>query len=445
MNKKMGLLLTIFCLAFVASNASAISFTDNFSGYENYYKVIDYTSATGVTIGNDANAAESRGILTDGNNSFTIPVDVSKNAANSAQAIKLGIPKVNLSDYNSNGRLYFHFIPDNVATISRVDIRLGHSTGNYYEYRVNTPWDQSIYLGEQIMEYDLNAADATVGTPNLADVNYYQITVNYGAGQTDFNFTINKIWVEKPGQSLNGGTNNVWQVLNVSGTPDGWAIPFNYTNEGFGLSVMDNNDSSLGSHGRVFIPQFDYLDLSTRNITIQSDINQVDTNWGTRILFDAVNFSPGDNFSSCFIADITSTSRRIGVEQWVNGTRSFTQKTYTMNYGDYNTLTCVITGDIATVYVDGQIAASQEVIRKDGRIGIESFGGRTHIQNFSLSIEDKVGDSSNLYGMGLNILMPLLIVLVLVKTKEDGETQNFSLAIQLALVWVVLQALFFGV
>lgn len=435
MNKNILILLGILFITSIAyAQIPNYTFTDSFNSYANNYLILSDTNyPSGWSLANDANTPTTvKGNIS--NFAQFTPIDVSKQAGNTGGISRNLDQNFNLSDWNtSNSRMYMFLSIDNNANMIRAEIRLGRNSANYFEYRNNSPFGQGWFNGYQLVSFDLNNPNVVTGTPSLTDINFIQMNVSYNAGQVDFNVTFNRVWLERPPNAFN----NNWTILDVGGQPDGWGMPFDYRNEGLGMALVDTNDPSLGNHSRIFIPQFNTIDSSIYNIDYQIDLNQVDTNWGTRMLFDAVNFSPGDNFSSCFLFDATNTSRRVGVEQWINGVRSFSQATLTMNYNDYNTMRCVVDGLTVRVYMNGTIVHSAQLLsREDGRIGLESFGGRTHFKNASLTLTPNFVYSvvannqiiqtveNNIFPLVILVLFGMLIILLFLTTMKGGDPNS---------------------
>lgn len=445
--KKIFILL-IFLSLF--SSVNALSFVDNFSSYSNYYTVLTDTNlSTGWTIASDANAPVVAAPLI-GRASVKVPVDVSLNADNNAGISRVLDQNFNLTDYNSLGRIYTMISLDSNTTFSNVILRMGQSSSKYFQWTNSSPYGDTFYLGKNLVEFDFNSSVVKVGSPTVTDINYVQLVFSYSAGQGDFNVWVDRVWLEKSGNAFNG----TWDVLIAGNHPDGWAIPFSYP-EGNGLSLTDINKTSLGNHGRVFVPQFDSINLGSYDIDWTIDLNQVDTNWGTRMLFDFVD---GDDFSACYVFDATSTSRRVGIEQWVNNTRTFDQATLTMRYGDYNSIRCSVSNNTTSVYVNGILIVSGSFFdRMDGRIGLESFGGISHIKNSSMTLTvpatyhyntttNTIADNM-LPLFGMIILFLMIIIGFIMAIRGEFSTQNllFLIGLMLTVIGLLILSIIFKI
>lgn len=440
----------------------ALTFTDDFSGYDSFYKIISYTNAVNASnITFDANAPVFDGKLADGNDSFTVPIDVSKNGSNSGFAGETNStqPIIDITDFNALGKIKtWFFWTDtnfpNLAQMSFAQIRIGNGPTSFWEYRLGNFGSTNGSVGKQLISVDLNSPTSTTGLPHLNDINWYQIGITYGANAQDFNFTANKLWVEKSPNAFNG----VWKMVTNGALNQGGALPFNWTIEGRGMSLIDSNQASLRNRADIIVPAFDSLDTSKSQISLQADINQVDTNQGTRLLFDFVDMN---NFSSCYIFDVTSTQRSIGFEKVTNGVRLNAEVSTSFSYNSKHTLQCVASGPTGTsmkTFLDGTLMIFGDIgSRVDGSIGIESFGGRSQIQNVNFTVNpiDTTSSTGQMllaqpsWSVTRNLLLPLLFILIWIPLLYGGinsGNMKFVLlsTVLLFVAYTFLQALFFN-
>lgn len=444
-------------ILFFAASANAIILIDDFSGDSNNIKILSDTNLSDVTsFDQDANQPTTKATQANGFslnfidlNSIYIPVDVDKDAGNAARIIIRLDQNFNISDYNQNGRIHFGLWIDGNAGGSgaRIDLRLGTSTSNYFEYRRMFAEEGSWWLGRHDIIYDLNQADAIAGTPNMNDINMAWIIYNHAVSPTDFNFSINGIWVEK-GTNFTGGT---WDIAKPAENPQGMGIIDQ------NRLVLNNLDRlSYGYHGRIFANAFDSINLGNHQIDLIMDVNVIDSNWGTRLLFDYID---GQNFSACFIAYITPTSVRYGIEQWVNNVRTFTQTSATSAYGVSKQIRCKSSredGKIITMYIDGSEVINTEILsRNDGRIGIETFSncsqcnGKIRIDNVNFSATQfpiTAGIIAPLLNIVRNFVFPIIMLMIFLYTfTRPGDIKSkITFSLLLLLLYVAFDTLFFG-
>lgn len=394
------------------------------------------------------------------NGSFKIVCDVSISGSNACGTQMQGQqPHFDLTDWNAtNSRMYVPIWIDDNSTVTSLEVYLGSNFTNTFNYRNSNPYLTGFYEGWMVVPFDLNTTIGITGTPNVADINYVLIRLVYGAGQADYNMHLNGIWLSRTPNEFN----DAWRTLDIPGgginAPQGYAMPFNWTGQGRGMSMRNNDKTSLGLHGRVFIPQFNSLDLSQYDIDFSMDVNQVDINQQTRMILTGLNFGGTDNFDGCYILRLTSTTAMLGVEEWQNGVKSFTQAQINHNLNDYNTMRCTIVDNNISVYMNGVIKASRTLVdRIDGYIGIEAYVGRQNIQNVTINLDltnsnnDVPGSAGEHYPL-LNTLIRLLafpivfLYLLFMFIQGELDIQETILAIIVSfLAFIVFNALFFQV
>lgn len=425
-----------------ASTVNALTFNDDFSSYGSNYFILSDTNALKVTsFDQDLNSITSKSTQSGGHslnfldrNSMYASVLVAQNAADSSRVIIRADCNCDIPDYNAAGILHMPFWLDANTAGSGISvyIRIGQSTSNYFEYRKTFAEETSWWLGRHDITWDLNAADAIAGSPSFNDVNMLWVIVNHGVAGTDYNWSINGIWVEK---NINGFSNGNWEIAKPATNAQGMAI-INPANQ-LVLNTIDRQ--SYGYHGRIFATQFDALDLTDQQLDLEMDVNVVDANWGVRLMYDYVD---GDDFTACYIFYATPTSLRYGVEQWVNNVRDFNQVTAVSGYGINKNFRCVTsgaTGDTVTLYID-DVAVVTDTFgepRRDGRVSIESFagsaqhGGKIRIDNVvftSTQISSEggsEGEENNTCGASgpnrFNFdLIPVVIAVIMLFAALDG-------------------------
>lgn len=458
MSKNFLIIIMLFSLFGIVN---AITFTDDFSTYNNQYLVLNDMNVLSDWISAyDGNAPILDQNTMVRNGGLYIACDVSLNASNACGTQLTGQQKhFDLSDWNNtNSRMYVPLRIDDNSTVSNIEVYLGTNFSNSFLYRNTNPYLAGFYQGWLVVPFDLNTTISKAGTPNIADINYVLIRLVYSAGQTDFNMELGGLWVSRQPNEFN----DVWRTLDIPGgginAPQGYAVPFNYSNQGYGMSMRNNDKTSLGFHGRVFISQFNSLDLSKYNIDFSMDLNQVDINQQSRIILSAQNFGGTDNFDGCYLLRSTSTTAMLGVEEWNNGVKSFTQASINHNLNDYNTIRCTIIDHNISVYIDGVIKASRTLNdRIDGYIGTEAYVGRQNIKNVSLTME--LTPTISLSGQTLlarpewnaiqSIFLPLLLIIVMLGMiyggiKNGSPSTAIIGVIMIFIIYTVINALFFS-
>lgn len=440
------------------------TFTDDFSGYENQYLILSDMNVTtkwlsafdGNTFTQDTNRANT--MVRD----YTIKVkcNVALSGSNACGMQTTGQqPHFDLTDWNTaDSKIWIAVRVDSNSNFSNFEIQLGTSFATSWTFRNTNPNNTGLTAGWNTVSFDLNSPVSTSGSPNIADVNYILFREVYGAPQADYNMYVNGIWLQKPPNEFN----NVWQNLQIPFAgiyvPQGYSLPFNSPTQGFGMSMANNGKESFGYHGRIFLPTYYGLDLREYNKSFQFDLNQVDINVLSRVILEAENFSPGDSFSGCYIKVLGETSREVGVEEWEAGVQTTVSKNITMNFGDYNTVLCRIVDNNLSLFINGNIQASNGLVeRKIGYIGLEVFGGRQNIKNVSITLLNT--DTTSASGLSLlakpewlairDFFLPLILFLLMLGMIYGGITTG---APQLALlgiilvyiIYILLTALFFS-
>lgn len=385
MKKILILLLFLTMIGSAHAATNSYSFTDDFSGYSPYYKILSWTNPTSPGVPGilfDANVPITTSIRADSNDAYNVGIDVSLNGSNSG-FVDQNTLLVDITDFNALGKLKANVIlidanQANFATINYFAIRIGKNISNYWEYRYNN-FSTAGNIGKVTISVDLNSPTSTTGTPTLTDVNWYQVGFVYPATQQDFNFVMNKIWVEKAPNAFNGN----WSIVANGSFNQGTILPWTYVNpSGSGMSIFDSNRSSNRNMGIAFIPSFTGMNSTQLFIDMQADLNQIDTN-ATKLFF---NYVDQNNYSSCYIYDINSGGRKIGIEQVTNNVSDFNESDAMFAYNTTQTLRCRTTGTNKNVeaFLNGTLTTTKTITSSiDGEIGIMSFKGRTMVDNYS--------------------------------------------------------------
>lgn len=368
----------------------SIVFTDNFNTYTSNYLVIDPTTDhSNWTLNFDANSISlDTSYLKDSNSAFKV-VSKALQSDNNRTSIQTFHPPIDIHDYNAAGRAYYWVKVDgNASNIYRADIRMGDDQQHYNSWFNTAPWGGPIIPGYNLIRFDLNASILTPGFPStFYQDTFLEVSLHTGKNNgtpADYNYTLNKIWVEKSPNAFN----NRWAMIEIHGNPRGWALP---VKEGtrYAMNLASTDDSTLDKHARVSIPELSgsAVNIADYNLHLSADIKQMDTNRGTRVFFDYVDST---NYSGVYIEDINITRRAIGIEQIIGGVRQFNQTEMDLAYGSYNTLRFDLVGTGVSVYVDNVLIHTGNIAsRIDGSIGIDSQGGRTLIKNVRLVLNNQ--------------------------------------------------------
>lgn len=120
-----------------------------------------------------------------GNACLKFDADVSNSANN---RISVYATDVNSLDFTSVEGLS-SFIMDiglpSIDQFSSVTLSWGTDTSNYWSATQTTPVSGSWSIGKNTVKIDWTSATTVVGTPDVTDINYIRIDLNYTASQTD--------------------------------------------------------------------------------------------------------------------------------------------------------------------------------------------------------------------------------------------------------------------
>jgi len=260
-----------------------------------------------------------------------------------------------------------------------------------------------------------------VYTPDASDINFLRLKIDSGIGnqytydgRINSNFVADEnvpiglvdgnrvgVFFDMTNPSSTGGDINWMDIQNIriqATILDTGSISYdqmiltNDSNTDFflisdpGISIFDNNVISIANRSRIFISELDSIDISNLNLTINFDLNQIDTNWGTRAIFDYTDYQ---NFSSCYVHDLNIDHRLIGIEQTILGIRDFNETVSSFEYNTIQSIQCSIIGTNVIVYLNGIETTSFSLSsRLDGRIGLESIGGTSIVKNYSTILSE---------------------------------------------------------
>jgi len=106
---------------------------------------------------------------------------------------------IDLDEYINNGIIrLFKWLP---TVPSSIVIKIGEDSSNYYTQTISTQADGLLMDNENVNEIEFSFKDATLtGTPDMSNVLYFEITLNFATSTTDTDFRIDNIVAYKPEQ-----------------------------------------------------------------------------------------------------------------------------------------------------------------------------------------------------------------------------------------------------
>lgn len=453
-------ILFLFVFLFLFQGIHALSFTDNFNGYTANFLDVDDTNTSiqwtptfdVVSIANDTNRPHF------GTRNLKAKVIVGtvpdENRA-SVQRLNL-VPHIDISGFRASGKMFnWMYIDGNCAQINSVSMRTGYADSNYDAFYNFSQFGEAYYCGWQLMTYDLNNVGTIVGTQVDTNVGYIETSTNYGGGPpvSDHNFVINRFWIEKS----TGTTDGVWQQLQSGIIPYGWSKPILKSASDYAFAIAPTDRIGFNKQAFVFAPGLANAngELYT-NITLTVNLKQVDSNMGTKFIYDYVDLN---NYSSIYVQNTNGNTATVGRETYVSGARTFDENTVTYVTGVFHPIGITLTGTALTVDFNGiRSLTATAGTRKSGSLGVDSNSGQTNIDDYSIIL---VSDATTISPSGAallaspawniipNLLLPILLLLLMaglvyggVKT---GDPKMVLLGIILIyLIYTMLNALFFN-
>lgn len=351
-----------------------LALSDSFTNYTNNYLELDTTTSQGWELGFDSASITSDSLLKNDGSAFKVHVNTQRSPDNRASVSKTISPKNIAAFQTGMGKAYVWYKPTTVTGFTSVKLRLGSDASNYFEYTNSLPFGGSFIAGAQLLTFNLKSPTITVGAPQASSITNVEIITSYSTNQPDFDFTVNRIWVEKNPSSFI----STWKVPFYGSKPGGWSLPYTNASEGSGISVTSTDIPSLGEHGRIF-----YKGEPTSNdptFTTETSLRIINAKWGARLFFDFVD---GFNFSSVFV---TNKFDKVGIETYVNNVRTYSQVPFPVVEGKTYKIKYIVNGTNVKVYVDNTYLLQWNVpIRKAGDMGFESYQGTSHFSQFSYS------------------------------------------------------------
>ena len=112
-------------------------------------------------------------------------IDVSQSANNYALVSVPDAGSVDLTNYLGLGKTRFWVYLPSVSEFTSITYRWGTDSSNYYYKTVTTQYDGSSFIaGPNYVEFDWASA-TTVGSPDVSDIVYHALQLNYTASFTD--------------------------------------------------------------------------------------------------------------------------------------------------------------------------------------------------------------------------------------------------------------------
>ncbi len=399
--------LSLLMILFMTSAASAVVYTDNFSMYTSYFRVINETNNPQEwTLQLDANAVSAQtNYIKYAPSGLKVESIVAQTPDPRASMATYPNPTINLADFNAKGVMYYWIKLDgNLDNIWRTDIRIGMDQQHYYSYfDIATP----IVPGFMLRSYDMNCDKGcfvpALGGSTFDTTGYVDVAVHGeelpGSG-TDFNFTVNKIWIEKTPNAFNGK----WRALTPRSSPQlpplgpqGWALPTK--DNGRWVMQLASADGvtifpGVTQAARYVYTPLEDVNIADYNVHLQAKIKKpyypdgtYNTNPQTKLVFDYVDPL---NMSSVYVEDVNDTHANVGVEQFISGQRSAWYTTVPYGHGTYHFLKAEMNGKRITVYKNGVLILTADLnTRRDGSVGIFSLQGTSFVTEWAVEYNNQ--------------------------------------------------------
>lgn len=164
-----------------------------------------------------------------------------------------GISAIDLTQYKDRSAVYLTYYPTNVTNLTSLSIKLGSDAGNYYSISATTD-----YLGDGLIANTWNrikfdwANSSTTGTPDIAAIDYIQITIAFSVDPTNTADRLENLFIAEniPMTFEHYTTNMVYDVSgttkiaafnDASATTDYplWSGDWDYATEPFVNSVLE--------------------------------------------------------------------------------------------------------------------------------------------------------------------------------------------------------------
>ena len=250
---------------------------------------------------------------------------------------------------------FWAYVADSTYS-SRFQIRIGHNSSNYFEYRnigINNGWNYN--------EFDLTSPDVTVGTPNLNNIQYIATDYFYNTGEANSYWQVDDIWAYIDSTF----TNYLYTQPSDSYL---YGVHEIYNNDGT-YEFLVNHTSRVGAagHGRA-LRENATPDWFNANYDFRIVCNV--GGWGHRFLFDYLD---GLNFSCVYVSQ---KYNKIGVEQYIDNVRNYDEVAFTPSVDTVYSVEIRVRGQDVTVYLDGEqmLVYTLAEDRTVGGFGLESYG-----------------------------------------------------------------------
>ena len=128
--------------------------------------------------------------------SIKATVDVSASGDNLAGVSS--VVSLDLTNYKDIGVVAGHLYLTDKTNIESVTIKLGTDASNYYSFNTTNAFNETGFINEwnRIVVEWKNAT--VVGAPDVADINVFDVIVNYEVGQTDTVIRFDDFFISKP-------------------------------------------------------------------------------------------------------------------------------------------------------------------------------------------------------------------------------------------------------
>ena len=151
---------------------------------------------TGATAIGDATTFTIDNNVSQGTSSTKVSIDVS-NSVDDLAGLQSTV-SLDLTDYEDIGVVAGHVFLEDKTNVTSIEIRLGTDDSNYYSFTETSGFNQTGFVNEWnrfVSDWD-NAT--VVGSPDITDINVFDVRVNYNNSQTDMVVRFDDFIISKP-------------------------------------------------------------------------------------------------------------------------------------------------------------------------------------------------------------------------------------------------------
>lgn len=123
--------------------------------------------------------------FTEGGSAFTFDIDVSQSVNNRATIINSSFTTGDLTDDRDITSWLLDFKPTTITNITSVTFYWGSSSSDYFSVTQTTDMNSNAFITDwNTLEFEWAGAIVT-GSPDVENIDYFRIDINYSSGQTD--------------------------------------------------------------------------------------------------------------------------------------------------------------------------------------------------------------------------------------------------------------------